>query len=184
MDQLGKMVPGVAVLTSGPAIAKPVIRGLGYNRIVTVNDGIRQEGQQWGDEHGIEIDEYSIQRVEILKGPASLLYGSDAMAGVIHLITNTPVEQGTIKGNVQQTYMSNNQLLGTNANIAGHAKNGFNWNAYASVKNAKDYSNAYDGKVLNSRFSEKNMGGYVGINKFWGYSHLLVSSFTQNIGMI
>lgn len=184
MDQLGKMVPGVAVLTSGPAIAKPVIRGLGYNRIVTVNDGIRQEGQQWGDEHGIEIDEYSIQRVEILKGPASLLYGSDAMAGVIHLITNTPVEQGTIKGNVQQSYMSNNQLLGTNANIAGHAKNGFNWNAYASVKNAKDYSNAYDGKVLNSRFSEKNMGGYVGVNKFWGYSHLLVSSFTQNIGMI
>ncbi|MEN9350135.1 MAG: hypothetical protein RL372_1113 [Bacteroidota bacterium] len=184
MDQLSKMVPGIAVLTSGPAIAKPVIRGLGYNRIVTVNDGIRQEGQQWGDEHGIEIDEYSIQRVEILKGPASLLYGSDAMAGVIHLITNTPVEQGTIKGNVQQTYMSNNQLLGTNANIAGHAKNGFNWNAYASVKNAKDYSNAYDGKVLNSRFSEKNMGGYLGVNKFWGYSHLLVSSFTQNIGMI
>jgi iron complex outermembrane receptor protein len=184
MDQLSKMVPGIAVLTSGPAIAKPVIRGLGYNRIVTVNDGIRQEGQQWGDEHGIEIDEYSIQRVEILKGPASLLYGSDAMAGVIHLITNTPVEQGTIKGNVQQTYMSNNQLLGTNANIAGHAKNGFNWNAYASVKNAKDYSNAYDGKVLNSRFSEKNMGGYLGVNKFWGYSHLLVSRFTQNIGMI
>ena len=184
MDQLSKMVPGIAVLTSGPAIAKPVIRGLGYNRIVTVNDGIRQEGQQWGDEHGIEIDEYSIQRVEILKGPASLLYGSDAMAGVIHLITNTPVEQGIIKGNVQQTYMSNNQLLGTNANIAGHAKNGFNWNAYASVKNAKDYSNAYDGKVLNSRFSEKNMGGYLGVNKFWGYSHLLVSSFTQNIGMI
>jgi len=184
IDALSKMVPGLTSFSSGPAIAKPVIRGLGYNRIVTVHDGIRQEGQQWGDEHGIEIDEYSVQRVELLKGPASLLYGSDAMAGVIHIITNTPVEHGTIKGNFQQTYMSNNQLLGTNANIAGHVNNGFNWNVYATAKNAKDYSNAYDGKVLNSRFSEKNMGGYVGFNKSWGYSHLLVSSFDQNVGMI
>ena len=184
IDALGKMVPGLTSFSSGPAIAKPVIRGLGYNRIVTVHDGIRQEGQQWGDEHGIEIDEYSVQRVELLKGPASLLYGSDAMAGVIHIITNTPVEHGTVKGNFQQTYMSNNQLKGTNANIAGHLNNGFNWNVYATVKNAKDYSNAYDGKVLNSRFSEKNMGGYVGINKSWGYSHILVSSFDQNVGMI
>ena len=184
IDALSKMVPGLTSFTSGPAIAKPVIRGLGYNRIVTVHDGIRQEGQQWGDEHGIEIDEYSVQRVELLKGPASLLYGSDAMAGVIHIITNTPVEHGTIKANVQGTYMSNNGLLGTNANVAGHLQNGFNWNVYATTKNAKDYSNAYDGKVLNSRFSEKNMGGYLGFNKSWGYSHLLVSSFDQNIGMI
>jgi len=184
IDALSKMVPGLTSFSSGPAIAKPVIRGLGYNRIVTVHDGIRQEGQQWGDEHGIEIDEYSVQRVELLKGPASLLYGSDAMAGVIHIITNTPVEHGTIKGNFQQTYMSNNQLIGTNANVAGHLNNGFNWNVYATVKNAKDYSNAYDGKVLNSRFSEKNMGGYLGFNKSWGYSHILVSSFAQNVGMI
>ena len=184
IDALSKMVPGLTSFSSGPAIAKPVIRGLGYNRIVTVHDGIRQEGQQWGDEHGIEIDEYSVQRVELLKGPASLLYGSDAMAGVIHIITNTPVEHGTVKGNFQQTYMSNNQLIGTNANVAGHLNNGFNWNFYATVKNAKDYSNAYDGKVLNSRFSEKNMGGYLGFNKSWGYSHLLVSSFAQNLGMI
>jgi iron complex outermembrane receptor protein len=184
IDALSKMVPGLTSFSSGPAIAKPVIRGLGYNRIVTVHDGIRQEGQQWGDEHGIEIDEYSVQRVELLKGPASLLYGSDAMAGVIHIITNTPVEHGTIKANFQQTYMSNNQLIGTNANVAGHLNNGFNWNVYATVKNAKDYSNAYDGKVLNSRFSEKNMGGYMGFNKSWGYSHILVSSFTQSVGMI
>ena len=80
--------------------------------------------------------------------------------------------------------MSNNGLLGTNANVAGHLQNGFNWNVYATTKNAKDYSNAYDGKVLNSRFLEKNMGGYLGFNKSWGYSHLLVSSFDQNIGMI
>ncbi len=74
-------VPGVSQVSTGPAISKPIIRGLGANRVVTVNDGIRQEGQQWGDEHGIEIDEMSVTKVEILKGPASLMYGSDALAG-------------------------------------------------------------------------------------------------------
>ena len=84
-------IPGVSQLSTGPAISKPVIRGLGYNRVVTINEGTRQEGQQWGDEHGIEIDELSIARAEVLKGPASLMYGSDAIAGVVNFITNVPV---------------------------------------------------------------------------------------------
>lgn len=75
--------PGVSQLSTGPAISKPIIRGLGYNRLVVINDGVRQEGQQWGDEHGIEIDENSVNRIEIVKGPASLIYGSDALAGVL-----------------------------------------------------------------------------------------------------
>lgn len=79
--------PGISQITTGSGISKPVIRGLGYNRVVIVNDGIRQEGQQWGDEHGIEMDEFSINKIEILKGPASLSYGSDAIAGVINMIT-------------------------------------------------------------------------------------------------
>ncbi|MCH5687225.1 TonB-dependent receptor plug domain-containing protein [Niabella sp. W65] len=97
---------GVSVVTTGPAIAKPFIRGLGYNRVVTVNDGIRQEGQQWGDEHGLEVDEYSAQKVEILRGPASLMYGSDAIGGVINILTNTPVANNTIQGNLQSTVNS------------------------------------------------------------------------------
>ena len=78
--------PGVSQITMGPAISKPVIRGLGYNRVVVVNDGIRQEGQQFGDEFGIEVDPYTVDKVEILRGPASLSYGSDAMAGVINML--------------------------------------------------------------------------------------------------
>jgi iron complex outermembrane receptor protein len=184
IDALSKLVPGVSGLSTGPAISKPVIRGLGYNRVVTVHDGVRQEGQQWGDEHGIEIDEYSIQKVEILKGPASLFYGSDAMAGVVHLITNVPVEQGTIKGNILGTFNGNNAMFGGSANIAGNIKNGFNWNLYGTSKSAADYQNTYDGKVFNSRFFEKNFGGYIGVNKSWGYSHLLVSSFNQKAGIV
>ena len=96
-------VAGVNTLTTGPAISKPFIRGLGYNRVVTINDGIRQEGQQWGDEHGIEIDDYSAQRVEVLKGPASLMYGSDALAGVINIQSQLPASDGTAPFNRADT---------------------------------------------------------------------------------
>jgi iron complex outermembrane receptor protein len=184
IEAIAKAIPGVSNLSSGPAVSKPVIRGLGYNRVVTVHDGVRQEGQQWGDEHGIEVDEYSVQRVEVLKGPASLLYGSDAMAGVVHLITNVPVEQGTIKGNLLGNFIDNNGLLGGSANLAGHLKTGFNWNVYGTAKSAADYRNKFDGKVFNSRFYEKNFGGYFGFNKAWGFSHILISNFNQTLGII
>lgn len=176
-------VPGVSQLSTGPAISKPFIRGLGYNRVVVVNEGVRQEGQQWGDEHGVEIDELSVGRVEVLKGPGSLMYGSDALAGVINFITNIPVAEGTMKGNILSNFQNNNGLLAINGNIAAN-KNGLNWNLYGTYKSAGDYQNKYDGKVLNSRFNEKNFGGYIGINKSWGYSHLIFSRFDQRLGMV
>ncbi|MBI3137324.1 MAG: TonB-dependent receptor [Sphingobacteriales bacterium] len=176
-------VPGVSQLSTGPAISKPIIRGLGYNRVVTVNDGIRQEGQQWGDEHGIEIDEMSVNKVEILKGPASLMYGSDALAGVVNFITSVPAPEGTVRGNLLTNYQSNSRLTGNNMNFAGN-KNGFNWNVYGSLKSAGDYKNKLDGRVLNSRFNERNAGGYLGLNKGWGYSHLIFSHFDQRVGLV
>ena len=182
IDLLSKK-PGIAQVGTGPGISKPVIRGLGYNRVIVINEGVRQEGQQWGDEHGVEIDELSIARVEILKGPASLIYGSDAIAGVINLITNVPVSEGTIRGNILTNYQTNNDLFGLNANIAGN-KRGINWNVYGTLKSAGDYKNNYDGKVLNSRFNEKNYGGYIGVNKKWGFSHLIFSGYHQNVGLV
>ncbi len=175
--------PGISQISTGPAVSKPVIRGLGYNRVIVLNDGTRQEGQQWGDEHGIEIDEYSVQKVEILKGPASLMYGSDAMAGVINILTNVPVQEGVFKGSVTSAYQTNNRLRGLNINL-GSNKNGFSWNAYGSLKAAADYENKYDGKVYNSKFNEKNFGGYIGYNGNWGYSHLMISKFNQKLGMV
>lgn len=175
--------PGISQISTGPAVSKPVIRGLGYNRVIVLNDGTRQEGQQWGDEHGIEIDEYSVQKVEILKGPASLMYGSDAMAGVINILTNVPVQEGVFKGSVTSAYQTNNRLRGLNINL-GSNKNGFSWNAYGSLKAAADYENKYDGRVYNSKFNEKNFGGYIGYNGNWGYSHLMISKFNQKLGMV
>lgn len=175
--------PGVSQVTTGPAISKPVIRGLGYNRLVVINDGIRQEGQQWGDEHGIEIDDNSVSRIEIVKGPASLIYGSDAIAGVVNIITTVPVPDKTIKGNLLTTFSTNNLQRSFFGNLAGN-NNGFNWNAWGDLKAAGDYRNKFDGRVYNSKFNEHNFGGYVGVNRSWGFSHLIISSFNQKAGVI
>ena len=183
MDALAKSVPGVSAVTTGPAVSKPFIRGLGYNRVVLVNDGIRQEGQQWGDEHGIEIDDYSARRIEVLKGPASLMYGSDAIAGVINVQSQLPVPEGTMQANVLSEYQTNNALRAIYGNIAG-TKNGFSWNAYADYKGAHDYKNAYDGYVYNSKFRTANAGGMLGYRGHWGSSRLMVSTVDQRIGMV
>lgn len=182
IDALSK-TPGVTQLTTGPAISKPIIRGLGYNRVVVLNDGVRQEGQQWGDEHGIEIDEYNVSRTEVLKVPASIIYGSEALSGVINIVSNVPVSDGAIRGNVFANYQTNNQLQGYHVDVAGN-KNGLVWGINGSYKQASDYTNKYDGYVYNSKFNELDGSIYTGIEKDWGYSHFFVSKFTQKLGMI
>ncbi len=182
IDAIARM-PGISQLTTGSGISKPVIRGLGYNRVVTVNDGIRQEGQQWGDEHGIEIDEFSVGKVEILKGPASLAYGSDAMAGVINFLTNPGLPEGTINGNVLLNYQTNNGLVAGSVNLEGN-KNGWIWDGRYSQKQAHAFSNAYDGYVLNSGFKEQSAGLLFGINRSWGYSHLHLDYYSMKPGIV
>lgn len=182
INSLGN-VAGVSALTTGPAISKPFIRGLGYNRVLVVNDGVKQEGQQWGDEHGIEIDDYSVQRVEVLKGPASLMYGSDGLAGVINIQSLSPVAEGTINANVLGEYQTNSNLRGYYGSVAG-TKNGFSFNAYGSYKGAQDYKNKYDGYVFNSKFNDKNFGGMLGYGGSWGHAFIRTSNFNQRVGII
>ncbi|MFS8081929.1 MAG: TonB-dependent receptor [Ginsengibacter sp.] len=175
--------PGLNQMTLGASISKPFIRGLGYNRVVTINDGVRQEGQQWFDEFGEEIDEFSVNKVEILKGPASLSYGSDAMAGVINMLDAPPLSEGKIKGNILANYQTNNGLIASSVNLAGNEK-GFIWDVRYSHKMAHDYQNKYDGYVVNSGYTENNLKGMLGINRKWGYSHLTLSSFNMKLGII
>ena len=182
IDAISK-IPGVNQVTTGPAISKPFIRGLGYNRVVVVGDGIRQEGQQWGDEHGIEIDDYNVSKIEVLKGPASLAYGSDALAGVVNIVPPTLLPEGRIKGNVAANYLTNNGQVSYHADLAGN-QNGFNWSIYGTQKWAHDYKNKYDDYVFNSRFNNTNYGASIGLNKQWGYSRLSYTSFNQNLGLV
>jgi len=175
--------PGISQITTGSGISKPVIRGLGYNRVVVVNDGVRQEGQQWGDEHGIEIDENEVNRVEILKGPASLMYGSDAMAGVINFFTAPILPEGKMQVNALANYQTNNGLMGYSLDFAGHKKV-FVWDVRYSEKQAHAYRNSADGYVYNSGFSEKAVSGLLGISNWLGYSHLSLSYYHLTPGIV
>ncbi len=176
-------IPGVSKITVGPSISKPVIRGLGYNRVLVINDGVRQEGQQWFDEFGIEIDANSINKVEVLKGPASLRYGSDAMAGVINFLSPAVVNEGNIKGNLSGNFQTNNGLIDGSANLAGNHK-GLSWDVLYTNLKAHNYKNKYDSYVWNSGYSENNFKGILGVNKKWGYSHLVLSMFNLKLGII
>ncbi|MFT4071422.1 MAG: TonB-dependent receptor [Dysgonamonadaceae bacterium] len=182
IDAIAKQ-PGISQVTTGSGISKPVIRGLGYNRVLVVNNGVRQEGQQWGDEHGIEIDAQTVNSVEILKGPASLMYGSDGIAGVINFLPEPTLPLGKIQSNILSEYQTNNGLLHYSVNNAGNLNNN-TWNVRYSEKYAHAYSNKYDGYVYNSGFQEKALTGDFGINRNWGYSRLNLSMYHLIPGIV
>jgi iron complex outermembrane receptor protein len=175
IDEIANL-PGISAVTTGPNVSKPFIHGLGYNRVVTLQDGIRQEGQQWGDEHGIEVDQNSIDRVEVIKGPASLSYGSDAIGGVVNLLSPPPVPQGKILGSFTGDYGTNNGLVSGSFRLQGN-NNGLVWGTIVSAKEAKDYQNDHDGRVYGTGFREKDARVMVGLNKSWGYSYFHASVF-------
>jgi iron complex outermembrane receptor protein len=177
IDAISK-VPGINAVTTGPNVAKPYIRGLGFSRILTLYDGVRQEGQQWGDEHGIEVDQNSVEKVEVVKGPASLIYGSDALAGVINLIPANFPSPGKTQGDISAEYQTNNGSIGGSAMLSGN-KNSFVWRGRVSYKEATNYRNKYDGRVYNTGFKETDVSGMAGINKTWGYSHIGFSMFND-----
>ncbi len=174
--------PGVSQVTTGSGIAKPVIRGLGYNRVLVVSDGIRQEGQQWGDEHGLEVDGQAVHSVEILKGPASLMYGSDALAGVVVLDDGPVLPEGKIRGEAATGYQSNNGLVDYTLNLAGHQKD-FVWSGRWSQRWAHDFKTPLDGYVPGCGFREKALNAMMGLNKRWGTSRLKFSYFHLTPGM-
>jgi iron complex outermembrane receptor protein len=175
IDEIANL-PGISAVTTGPNVSKPFIHGLGYNRVITLQDGIRQEGQQWGDEHGIEVDQNSIDRVEVIKGPASLSYGSDAIGGVVNLLSPPPVPDGKILGSFSGNYGTNNGLMSGSFRLQGN-NNGLVWGTIISAKEAKDYQNDHDGRVYGTGFREKDARLMIGLNKSWGYSYLNASVF-------
>ena len=105
-------LPGVNAIGIGPNQSKPQIRGLGFNRVATVENGIKHEGQQWGLDHGLEIDQFSVGSAEVLKGASSFLYGSDAIGGVIRLLPPTELQEDGFKGNFNVLTKSNNATYG------------------------------------------------------------------------
>jgi Outer membrane receptor for ferrienterochelin and colicins len=175
--------PGVSQVTTGAGISKPVIRGLGYNRVVVISDGLRQEGQQWGDEHGVEIDANDVHSVEIIKGPASLMYGSDALAGVIIFHADPNPAPDSFSAGFNSEYQSNSGLAAYSLYHGGNL-NGVVWNLRFSDRYAHAYRNAADGLVPGSQFRERAVTGMTGLNRKWGFSRLTLGYYHLTPGMI
>ncbi len=175
-------IPGVSQVSTGGAISKPTIRGLGYNRVLTIIDGAREESQQWGDEHGILVDQFSAARVEILKGPASLLYGSDALGGVIHIIDDIMPAEGEVKGQFTSSYSSNGGMTASSGMLQGNHQ-GWVYRGRLSYRNA--YGFGYGNTIVpNAGFNETNASVMAGLNKRWGYAHVSLSRFSTNVGLV
>jgi len=172
--------PGINETTEGAGTTKPQINGLGFDRVLTLMDGVPQEDFQWGDDHGILIDPYTVYDAEIIRGPASLQYGASAEAGVISFKSEPLPENGTVQGSVLTEYHTNNGYLGTSLHLAGD-NNGFVWGLTASGEEAHSYSDPKDGYVWGTAWNQVNARLILGINRSWGYSLLTLSALPRRI---
>ena len=117
-----KVLPGVSVLSTGNSISKPVIHGLHSNRIILMNNGIRQEGQQWGSEHAPEIDPFLSSEISVVKGASGVKYGPDALGGV--LLVNPPSweKTKTWKGDLFSGFSTNGKQFYASAILENKSK--------------------------------------------------------------
>ena len=172
--------PGVNETTEGSGTTKPQINGLGFERLLTLMDGLPQEDFQWGDDHGILIDPYAVHSAEVIRGPASLQYGANAEAGVISFKSAPLPQNGSVVGSVLTEYHTNNGYLGSSLNIAGN-HNGFVWGLQASGEEAHSFSNPKDGYVWGTAWKQLNARLVLGINRSWGYSRLTLGALNRRI---
>ncbi|HEY8934298.1 MAG TPA: TonB-dependent receptor [Cyclobacteriaceae bacterium] len=154
-DALTK-IPGVSQLTTGVGISKPVIRGLYGNRIQVNVNGLRFDNQQWQDEHGLGLSDIGVDRIEIIRGPASVLYGSDAMGGVVNIIEERPASLNSQLNDFNMRVYSNTYGVSLNYGFKKSEKN--RWRKFrAGLDNHADYSDGKNNRVLNSRFASYNV---------------------------
>lgn len=162
-------LPGISQISTGSSIGKPVIRGLSGNRVLVYSQGVRLENQQFGEEHGLGLNDAGVESVEIIKGPASLLYGSDALGGVLYFNPEKFAKSNAFEGDFSQKIFSN--TLGSNSSL-GVKKSSENWKYLVRGSNTvhSDYKIADGNRVTNTRFNETDLK--TGI----GYSNSILST--------
>jgi len=180
-----KEIAGVNALQTGPSIFKPVIDGLHSQRILILNNGIRQEGQQWGVEHAPEVDPFIASQIEVLKGAETVRYGSAAMGGVI-IINPPPLHQTEkIGGEINLGMMSNNRMGVFSGLVEGTMKEGskWSWRLQSSVKKGGDY-HARKYNLSNTALSEFNFSGAIGLDAEHRGMEVYLSSFNTELGIL
>lgn len=181
MESLTK-VPGIDMIAKGQGISKPVIRGLSMNDILVMNNGIRIENYQFSENHPLGIDENDVERVEIIKGPASLLYGSDAIGGVINFIKEKPAPTGKIIGDYRMQLHSNTLGMNNSIGLKGTSEKFFGGFRFGH-KTHSDYLQGGGDYVPNSRFNEMTFNANTGYTGKIGTFKIFYDYFKQDLGM-
>ncbi len=122
LAELLKDLPGVNILKTGNTISKPVVQGLHSNRVLMLNHGVRQEGQQWGLDHGPEIDPYTAGEISVVTGANSVRYGVDAVGGVILVAPKPLPKQPGISGELNLAGFSNGRTGVVSGFLESHKK--------------------------------------------------------------
>lgn len=176
-------IPGIDMISKGSGIAKPVIRGMAMNDILILSNGVRFENYQYSDHHPMGIDEFGIECVEIIKGAASLLYGSDAIGGVIDFVKERPAPIGQIAGDFTTQYYSNSLGSTTNLGVKGTTGRLF-WGVRGGGKTNADYLQGGGTFVPNSRFNEWSFNGNMGLSGKKGSFKIYYDAGRQQLGLV
>ncbi len=175
-------IPGVNMISKGSGVSKPVIRGLSMNDILVLNNGVRFENYQYSDHHPLGIDEFGIEDIEVIKGPSSLLYGSDAIGGVINFIKEKPAPIGTIEGDYNLQLFSNTLGITNNFGLKGSSQHFFGGIRLGQKSNS-DFLQGGGDFVPNTRFKEYSIKLNTGFTGRSGTFRLFYDYSRQNLGL-
>lgn len=171
-------IPGVSQVSTGTSIGKPVIRGLSGNRVLVYSQGVRLENQQFGDEHGLGLNDAGVESVEVIKGPASLLYGSDALGGVLYFNPEKFAKANSFQGDFGQKLFSN--TVGSNSTLGLKiASENWKYLVRGTYNIHSDYKITDGNRVTNTRYNEQDFKTAI------GYSNAHLSSvFRYNFNQL
>lgn len=183
LGEMLKSIAGVQTLNTGAGISKPMIHGLHSQRVLLLNNGVRQEGQQWGEEHAPEIDPFAIEQVSVLKGAAGVRYGSDAVAGVVLLNPKPMPTSHKFAGKAYVIGHSNSRM----GNIALLTEKAFGkhwaWRLQSSAKRGGDFhSPTYT--LSNTGIRELNFSGTLAYTSEKANFKVSASRFNSDIGIL
>ncbi|MBC6608626.1 TonB-dependent receptor [Hymenobacter sp. BT188] len=178
-------VSGVTAIQTGPSIFKPLIHGLHSNRVTILNNGVRQEGQQWGQEHGPEIDPFIASQLTVVKGAASVRYGSDAIGGVVLVQPKSLRDSAGTGAELHLLGMSNNGMGAISGMVEGNARRlpALSWRVQGTAKRAGT-ARAPEYVIPNSAFAEYDFSGAVGWRKATYGAEVFFSQFNTKLGIL
>jgi len=174
-------LPGVSIISTGSGIGKPSIRGLSFNRVVVLSQGMRLENQQWGEEHGLALSSSGVNSVEVVKGPLYVLYGSDAMGGVLYIEPEKYLISDDLEIDYTGIYNSNYNGFSNNLGLKGSSEN-FSYMLRADIKDNGNYSSP-DGEIENSWFKQNDFKAGVAYQTEKFQSDLRISMSDIEVGI-